>query len=146
MEKAPVRKKRRLNPQITVQNRVAERRDPIAQPDLQLTNLSYRSDFPNKDVEMPSKEVLDLIHRVGTNLAKDHPEMYQTLLPSALLASDMKRAASNADDIRKHLHDDKKDLYAGEESDSDDSSDAESSSDENEDTSDSISSEMSNHN
>jgi hypothetical protein len=36
---------------------------------------------------MPSKEVLDLIHRVGTNLAKDHPEMYQTLLPSALLAS-----------------------------------------------------------
>jgi hypothetical protein len=87
MEKAPVRKKRRLNPQITVQNRVAERRDPIAQPDLQLTNLSYRSDFPNKDVEMPSKEVLDLIHRVGTNLAKDHPEMYQTLLPSALLAS-----------------------------------------------------------
>lgn len=58
----------------------------------------------------------------------------------------MKRAASNADDIRKHLHDDKEDLYAGEESDSDDSSDAESSSDENEDTSDSISSEMSNHN
>jgi hypothetical protein len=58
----------------------------------------------------------------------------------------MKRAASNADDIRKHLHEDKKDLYAGEESDSDDSSDAESSSDENEDTSDSISSEMSNHN
>jgi hypothetical protein len=40
-----------------------------------------------EDVEMPSKEVLDLIHRVGTNLAKDHPEMYQTLLPSALLAS-----------------------------------------------------------
>ncbi len=53
----------------------------------------------------------------------------------------MKRAAENADQIRKQLHDDKKELYAGEESESDSSSDSEFSSDENEDTSDSISQE-----
>lgn len=58
----------------------------------------------------------------------------------------MKRAAENADEIRRQLHEDKKELYAGEESDSDSSSDSDFSSDENEDTSDSISSEMTNHN
>ena len=59
--------------------------------------------------------------------------------------ADMKRAAANADEIRRQLHEDKKELYAGE-SESDSSSDSEFSSDENEDTSDSISSQMTNHN
>jgi len=38
-------------------------------------------------IELPSKELLDIIHHIASEMAREWPEVYRTFLPSALLAT-----------------------------------------------------------
>jgi hypothetical protein len=79
-------KKRRLRPPVQEKNyqsgRQSRPRIKKSQP-----NNDTRKIFINYQIELPSKELLDFIHRIASDLANENPEVYRTFLPSALLAT-----------------------------------------------------------
>jgi hypothetical protein len=52
-----------------------------------LNKSDTRRIFFDYHIEIPSKDLLDFIHRIASEMATDNPEVYRTFLPSALLAT-----------------------------------------------------------